>query len=338
MHILCPQCETQFSVPDTALGTKGRKMKCAKCGHVWHQAPLNAAAPEEAEPAAVPQPEPMAEAMAEPQAEFARDAFATSDDLATSGYSEDSVQADDFRLDDLPLEMPPSGDDPAEDKNTTEDFDFNLDFGDGPEESDEFSQSIAGEGADKADELDLDLDLDGTDPLPEVFTTPQAATKSKAQDKGKKKGGLIAACVSVLLLGGAAAGAWFFQDQIVRAVPAAESLYRSAGLRQEQVGAGLRFQDFHPERVRQEGGSEVLVVRGVIANVTDRPRDLPLMRLALFDRSGTLLQEKVVRPPVPGLEAGATTTFRLSLDEPHPDSTRFEITFARAEDGVQPTN
>ncbi|CCG41759.1 zinc-ribbon domain-containing protein [Magnetospirillum molischianum] len=40
MLITCPNCGTNFSIPDAALGTEGRKLKCAKCEHKWFQAPL----------------------------------------------------------------------------------------------------------------------------------------------------------------------------------------------------------------------------------------------------------------------------------------------------------
>lgn len=46
MIITCPNCETKFEVPETALGSAGRKLKCAKCHHVWFQSPLPPAAPE----------------------------------------------------------------------------------------------------------------------------------------------------------------------------------------------------------------------------------------------------------------------------------------------------
>jgi predicted Zn finger-like uncharacterized protein len=35
MIIGCPECSTKFGIPDGALGDAGRKVRCAKCGHVW---------------------------------------------------------------------------------------------------------------------------------------------------------------------------------------------------------------------------------------------------------------------------------------------------------------
>lgn len=39
MLVTCPKCEQKFKVPDSALGTKGRKLKCSSCEHKWHQLP-----------------------------------------------------------------------------------------------------------------------------------------------------------------------------------------------------------------------------------------------------------------------------------------------------------
>lgn len=40
MRITCPNCATTFKIPDSALGTTGRKLRCSKCEHKWHQDPI----------------------------------------------------------------------------------------------------------------------------------------------------------------------------------------------------------------------------------------------------------------------------------------------------------
>lgn len=39
MLISCPKCSTSFALPVKAIGEKGRKLKCSKCGNVWFQKP-----------------------------------------------------------------------------------------------------------------------------------------------------------------------------------------------------------------------------------------------------------------------------------------------------------
>lgn len=37
MIVTCPECAAKYDIPNSKLGTKGRKVKCVKCGHKWHQ-------------------------------------------------------------------------------------------------------------------------------------------------------------------------------------------------------------------------------------------------------------------------------------------------------------
>lgn len=37
MYIACPECDTRFVVNSEQIGTHGRKVKCSKCSHIWHQ-------------------------------------------------------------------------------------------------------------------------------------------------------------------------------------------------------------------------------------------------------------------------------------------------------------
>lgn len=39
MYISCPKCSKSFVVAYEQLGEKGRKVKCSKCLHIWHQEP-----------------------------------------------------------------------------------------------------------------------------------------------------------------------------------------------------------------------------------------------------------------------------------------------------------
>ncbi|HVZ02609.1 MAG TPA: zinc-ribbon domain-containing protein [Dongiaceae bacterium] len=71
MIVSCPACATRFSLDASLLGPNGRNVRCAKCGHRWHQQPpapveslaAEVAASEPAAPAA-PEPAPPAQNMA----------------------------------------------------------------------------------------------------------------------------------------------------------------------------------------------------------------------------------------------------------------------------------
>ncbi|MFZ5792573.1 MAG: MJ0042-type zinc finger domain-containing protein [Pseudomonadota bacterium] len=39
MIVTCPACATRYSMDPASLGPEGRRVRCAKCKHTWHQAP-----------------------------------------------------------------------------------------------------------------------------------------------------------------------------------------------------------------------------------------------------------------------------------------------------------
>lgn len=45
MIITCPSCTSRYPVDAASFEPSGRKVRCAKCGHSWHQAPQSAEAP-----------------------------------------------------------------------------------------------------------------------------------------------------------------------------------------------------------------------------------------------------------------------------------------------------
>src|SRR5262249_17976340 len=55
MILTCPSCGTRYSVDGSKFPPQGRTVRCAKCGHSWHQA-----AEAEPEPEIVPDTAPVA--------------------------------------------------------------------------------------------------------------------------------------------------------------------------------------------------------------------------------------------------------------------------------------
>ncbi|HLO75257.1 MAG TPA: DUF3426 domain-containing protein, partial [Magnetospirillum sp.] len=145
----------------------------------------------------------------------------------------------------------------------------------------------------------------------------------------KSTGGLwfLILLVIVLLAAAAAGGAYYFQDKLVGLWPQAHELLTSAGLRQERPGAGLELRNAGtPERFVQND-TEVLIVRGIIANISERERPVPTMKLVLLDRDKNVVQEKQTQPPVTSLDPGGTAGFRIILERPDPNAVEVNVLF-----------
>jgi predicted Zn finger-like uncharacterized protein len=54
MILNCPACSAKYRLADTAIPAQGRKVRCAACGHSWHQMPEVASASPASDPAAEP--------------------------------------------------------------------------------------------------------------------------------------------------------------------------------------------------------------------------------------------------------------------------------------------
>jgi hypothetical protein len=160
--------------------------------------------------------------------------------------------------------------------------------------------------------------------MPDMFTPSRPKNPLP-----RRKGGFILWVVGLFtVLAITALILYFFQDKLLDHWPQLSKYYEDLGARRDEVGAGLNFRNYASERLVQDN-NEVLIVRGVIANGTDQKRDIPLLRLALYN-GAVLLQEKIISPPQGSLDGKATVGFKVTLDQPSADATRFEVTFIAA--------
>jgi hypothetical protein len=158
------------------------------------------------------------------------------------------------------------------------------------------------------------------EPIPGVFATPPR------KPPARRRGGIgLVLTLVVLLLISAGLALYFLQETVIDNWPPMADVYEALHIRNEVVGAGLAFRNYSSERL-MENKNEVLIVRGVIANTTEQPRDIPLLRLALYNDQ-KLLQEKIIDPPQTTLDEHATVGFRITLPQPDANASRFEVTF-----------
>ena len=136
---------------------------------------------------------------------------------------------------------------------------------------------------------------------------------------------IVLAAVLVVLLG-IIGTAIFLKDMVIEFVPATEGIYSMIGLGDDSLGAGLSINDVKSTR-ESISGKDVLVVRGVIANVSDRERPVPLLELRLSDLDGKLVQSADTAPLKKQLAAGDQIGFKIQVEDPSPLARRLEVTF-----------
>lgn len=313
MIVSCPNCSTSFNVPESALG---RTMRCARCGHVFKSAPA-------ARPAAPPPPsyEPEPDPFGEP-IPMSGDAGPAMDRPAPVHSSFD---------DEIPMESPGAGG-----GRKAPDMDFGEIGGANDLAMAEIdSLGFTGEGGDAVED-------DEDDPFARMSELMQARTPESMPDMftpakpkrplPRRKGAFILWVVLLILfLAAAAMGLYFFQDKVIDHWPGLAKYYEQIDARRDEVGAGLSFRNYNSERLVQDN-NEVLIVRGVIANGTEQKHEIPLLRLALYNGTA-LLQEKIVSPPQATLDAKATVGFKVTLEQPDANATRFEVTFIAPKNG-----
>ncbi len=361
MDITCPSCGTSFSVPDGAIGPKGRKLKCSQCAHVWRQMPDDAP---EGSYAPMAAPVPPA-GRAAPQRATDTFSYQDDDDFAPP---QRAAQRPEYRDPPVPMEMDPTpsrrpaprmaaqddGDDPFEsvlrgveddgygrrsgsraDSNDDPFSDLGFDEGlkKGRDDDDGFS-SFSNDDDLSESLIETDdgfMSVDGDAPLPDMFTREPPPRRRILLP-------ILATLMALLVvLGGGGAAAWYWRETIVLRMPETEAFYEMAGIPVDVPGLGLQFKETTSERLAQ-GGVDTLIIRGFIANVSESTRKVPFLHVTLFDGSGAMVQEMAAQPPVPQLLPGETTGFRVQLPNPSAAARRFDLFWAvnPADAGKQP--
>lgn len=336
MELACPSCATHFTVPDGAIGAKGRKLKCSQCGHVWRQMPTDSPAesppdsPADFATAAPPPPAPPPRPRApEPEPEPLPPAGAVPLEMEPGAYSPDAdtrqPPGDEF----LSMEADPfeslqrGGAVLADDPLAGLDLDGNPSSDDDGFGRNAFGRPAAADDDGGFDGAELDDLLGGEpEPIPSMFARGDD-DDDEAAGKPKSRTG-VWVLVILLLLAGLGGGAWLFRERLVEALPQLEGVFDSVGIPAAPLGYGLMFREVTSDLV-DRGNGQMLVVRGFVANDSDRPRAVPFIRLALYDRTDALLDQIVAEPPQPALDPGQTVGFRIQADNPSAATQRFTV-------------
>lgn len=286
--------------------------------------PPEAAAPPPPPPAPEPEPEP----------EAAAAAMAIMDDIMADTDIDD---------DDADLAM----DDASDNEDLSAD-DIDSMFEDDDTAAATIHSIVEDDDDDDDDEAEdiSDLDeLEEPEPIPQVFTASETGDDEDdfddddededrpAKSGGKKPIGKIILAVVLVLILGLGGAAFFFKDTVVGMVPSLESVYTAIGLIDDSPGAQLSINDVKSTR-ESIVGKDVLVVRGVLVNISDRESDVPMLELQLSDLDGKVLQSTQTAPLKTKLAAGEQIGFKIQLESPNDLARRMKVTFAARPDGA----
>jgi hypothetical protein len=155
----------------------------------------------------------------------------------------------------------------------------------------------------------------------------QEQEQEQAPRKLDKIKGIHCAALIVTLL----VAAYFLKNQIVHMFPATAGLYYVIGIGGEELGAGLKIQNVISSR-KTEKGQEVLIIRGLVKNISDVLQTVPMIQVDLFDGDAHSIQNSQAAPVRNKLDPGKVVGFKVRLVEPSPRARKLEVTFKKPED------
>ncbi|MFP6774150.1 MAG: DUF3426 domain-containing protein [Alphaproteobacteria bacterium] len=154
----------------------------------------------------------------------------------------------------------------------------------------------------------------------------RAAARANDGDGKSGRSGLAAWLILIFILAGAGTVGYLFQEKIVAFWPPASQLYAMAGLAAEEEKFGLAIQNVKWEHKREKG-KPVLVVRGEVANISEKPQSVPRLRVVILDDNDRRLFRWTVTTAKNSLDPGQATNFSTRLANPPVDARSLAVTF-----------
>jgi len=271
MILTCPSCGTQYAVKEGAIPQGGRKVRCASCGHSWHQDPETTDARQAEEMVAEHQPERAGASPAVPM-----DTTEHADvDPGASGFDIVSDQPQAFEeippiAPGAPLVEPPTAV-PVPPPDGTNDTPMQFE----PAEDDHW------------------------DPEKEIPDAEEIEAIEQETGEDRKRNWWMAIVIAMALVTAIAAAFWYL---------APDSLRQQVGLAAASP-TPLQIAPGTPERQKLASGNELVVVSGRVINPSSKSQQVPPIEAQLRDSSGKLLYSWTIAPPAPSLPPGGSANF-----------------------------
>lgn len=272
---------------------------------------------------AAPVPEPAMESPPEPEPD-------PEPDDPLDDFDLDSVFDDDEK--EAPALDGASEADDDQNTNLISDADLDEMFGEDDEDVEPMTSIMDNEEDDEPVAADIDPeDLPDPDPVPQMFTSEEADDADVEKRSLGKLIGIGAAVFLVALL----AVLFFARGMVMDMLPFTKGLYDMAGL-SERIGAGLNLSkpkiDYDTET---ETGKPILVVQGVITNVLEESRTVPMLKVILRDANKQDIQTKEAPPLRNALPGGERMRYKITVVDPSPLARSIAVIFVNPEDVKQ---
>ena len=335
MIISCPNCSTTYKVDNAILGSQGKSVQCSNCGQQWHQLPVKSAPVKQAYTS---QPQMHSAPMIDP-AVLQAQIFAQMQTMMATNQLPQTAQNQSLasptnqtppdletKKQQLPEEKPPSEEE--------------LDNMFGKDEPEPPVSLVAEEIVDVDDSYDNLENIPDPEPIPESLMSKDAYDEDsfnddedddddEDEDEKVSNTGKIVGVIFFFLIFGTAVAGYFLRDMIQETIPQTKPLYDMIGL-SDPLGAGLDILDVQSQR-EQEGELDILKVTGNIINISEKLRNVPIIRISLFNEKNEEIQFINITPDIAEIPAGETMSFQGSITNPSEDAKKMEVTFNEPE-------
>ena len=308
MLIVCPSCQTSYEVSAASLGAEGRSVRCVHCKEVWFATPAQDKIAQPAAPAA----EAAGMSAAAASAQYRRGAAASDDPW---GQGDQADQANQSAGDDWSIDANLAA--RAADRS-------GVRF----EEAPMADADAAAAGLDAAHDAPplapaADEQPASQEPAEDIETfAARRARRERARNQRRSGRPSLATVLFALLAANAALIGW--RTDVVRLMPQTASLFAAIGLPVNL--RGLAFADITTTTEAHDGVT-MLLVQGMITNISKQPRDVPRIRLAMKNAAGAEVYSWTSLPTRPALAPGDSEPFQTRLASPPPEGNAVEVRF-----------
>jgi len=303
MLIVCPTCATSYQIGLAALGGAGRSVRCAHCKNTWFASPQSAL--EEAA-LAIAAPPPTVRAPAPPAQAPTPQPPPEVDDFDVATASEFSVEG----------VMPP---------DETEDA-----VGNALAEMDAPPLAPA-DTAEAAEPSGSKFDPGAADDIETIAARRARHAYAERRARGTPLQRILSLPVLIVALAAVILGVLQWRAAVVRHFPQTASLFSMLGM-----PVNLRGLIFQEVRTKSEfhDGVMVLVVEGVIVNLTRNTLEVPRLRFGLRNGTGHEVYAWTALPSKTLLGSGDGLPFRTRLASPPLDGRDVIVRFFNRRDAA----